>query len=115
MNTDIHQFMFEWGPLVTAAICLVSSYIYMRICSTGTPSQLIVAFFMRLFVILGCVMAVVLLESIPGESMSRGELTQQFLLGIPVPWVAGVGLFAWLNPERWTAIAEKRKYERGLK
>ena len=68
-----------------------------------------ISYIVVLFVILACVMAAVLCEHIPGGKMLRGQFVQGILLGIPIPLLAGIGLFAWCNPRLWSNIAEDRK------
>ena len=114
MNGDIHRFMLQWGPIITAIICLIAGFIHARIACSGTPQQKVVTYIVVLIVMLACVLSIQL-DHAPGEKLQRGQIAQMILLGVPIPLLAGIGLFAWVNPEKLAAIAENRKYMRKLK
>jgi hypothetical protein len=115
MNTSFSEFMFEWGPIIIATICLICGFCYGWIYAVGIQQQKTISYIVVLFVILACVMAAVLSENVRGEKMLRGQFVQRSPLGIPIPLLAGIGLFAWCNPEKWISVAESRKYMRELK
>jgi hypothetical protein len=107
--------MFEWGPIITAVICLVSGFIHARMACVGTPKQKVFTYIVVLLVIVACVLVITQLDGTPGDGMLRGQIAQAILLGIPIPLLAGIGLFAWTNPEKMVSLAESRKYMRQLK
>ena len=111
---DLHKFMSEWGLILSAIICLTYGFFYGWIYCAGTPTQKIVAYLVFVILIVAG-LAMLDIERTPGETMSRGVLAQRILFGAPLPLMAGIGVFALCNPEKWFAVAEQRKYQKQLK
>ena len=114
MNSDLHKFMFEWGPLITAGVCLIAGYIHARVACTATDQQKVVVYIAVLMVMFACVLSLQL-DFVSGDKMLRGQMVAAALLGIPIPLLAGIGLFAWMNPDKMADMAEQRKYQRELR
>jgi hypothetical protein len=117
MNANILNFVFEWGPTITAVISLIYGVFYARICCLGTPTQKVVVWFIFLFMVLVSLISMGLTgDMLEVHPISRGEFFLRLLFGMPpIPLLAGMGIYAWSSPEKWVTLAESRKYMRELK
>jgi hypothetical protein len=114
MNTSLHEFIFEWGPLITALICIIGGYCHAWIYAAGTPNQKTIGYVVLVTVMFACIGVSVAFGDRPGATL-LGEFINRIFLGGPIPVFAGIGLFTWCNPEKWIQIGEDRKYKKDLK
>jgi hypothetical protein len=111
MSDNVLEFMREWGGLATAIPCLAAGFCHAWVCSVGTRDQKTGTFVLTVLTMFACMMIDVYCgNSIPPkERMMAGQFIERMLLGIPVPVLAGIGLFAWCNPRKWVGVAEMRE------
>jgi hypothetical protein len=116
MNTSLQEFIFEWGMLITAIICIIGGYCHAWVCAVGTPNQKTITFVILITVMCVCeVASIVLSAGVPDVRELKGQFIARIFLGVPVSMFAGIGLFAWCSPDKWIQIGEDRKYKKDLK
>jgi hypothetical protein len=98
MQPEIYEFVYEWGALLSAFVCLPMGFAYGFVYGGGVKSRRMPAYVLLLGVQVGCAAMLAQFGHPHGRSISLGHILTAFILGIITPSLAGIGLCAWTDP-----------------